>query len=359
MGVETMSFCSRLEITRRDDHRRRDASQTTSLGRAVRWSVGLALIILSVLVEGCALPPLKSVRPVESVAPGATPTVPADRVPATTSPIPTTEIGNPATETPRTETPRTGTPTTRTPVPSSTPRPRVDVFIDPGHGGVDTGEIGTTLDGSEVLEKTYTLAVALRTAAVLRSAGRTVVLYRTDDSLPGMVSADYTADGTALTPDGLLANLQRRIDAANASHARVLLSIHFNAFSDPSVGGSETYYDGARPFASQSEHFANLIQSSWIAALRANAYDTPDRGVGDDQDLQADSFGTLGVSYNHLVLLGPPVPNRLQASNMPGAVIEPLFLSDPTEATAIGQPAMQDLLAHALAKGVEEFLNGH
>ncbi len=212
------------------------------------------------------------------------------------------------------------------------------------------------MNGNVVMEKTLTLAIALRTATLLRNAGLNVALYRTDDSLPGTVRSDYTADQSALTPKGLLANLQNRIDRANASGARVMLSIHFNAFDDPAVGGSETYYDGARPFATQSERFANLVQETWIAALRANGYDTPDRGVADDQDLVAEDYGTLGVFYHHLVLLGPPVPNRLQASNMPSALIEALFLSDPVEATAINQPTMQDLLARALARAIERYL---
>lgn len=230
------------------------------------------------------------------------------------------------------------------------------VFLDAGHGGVDTGTIGTTEDGQPVEEKTIVLALALRTANHLRADGLTVVLSRTDDSLPGSTPADYTSDGKMLTPDGVLADLQRRIDRANASGAQVLLSIHLNGFTDPSVGGSETFYDAARPFAAQNKQFATLVQDSVIAALRANGYSTPDRGVTDDEDLTTESLGSLDSDYRHLVLLGPAIPGRLRASQMPGALSEPLFLSNPAEATAVSQPATQEILAVAYAHAIETFL---
>jgi N-acetylmuramoyl-L-alanine amidase len=230
------------------------------------------------------------------------------------------------------------------------------VFLDPGHGGVDFGASGHTRAGAPVAEKNLTLAIALNVARRLRQDGISVALSRTDDSLPGATPADYTADGTMLTPDGVLADLQRRIDRANASGALVLLSIHFNAYSDPAIGGSETFYDAARPFAAQNERFAGLVQSSLIDALRAAGYATPDRGITDDSTLQAESLGALQGSYNHLVLLGPAVPGRLRPSQMPGALSEPMFVSNPEEATALVTPEMQDLLAGAYVKAIESYL---
>ncbi len=245
-----------------------------------------------------------------------------------------------------------------TPVPATTPRalPTL-VFLDPGHGGIDTGTIGTADDGTIVYEKNVALALALRTADHLRQDGIGVVLSRTDDSLPGVSSADYTSDGKMLTPDGVLADLQRRIDRANGSNARVLLSIHLNGFSDPSIGGAETFYDSARSFGDDNKRLATLIQESLISTLRAHDYNTPDRGVTDDQDLQIESLGSLVGNYNHLVLLGPAVPGRLRASTMPGALSEPLFLSNPPEATAVLDPAFQDLIASSYAKAIEQFLD--
>ena len=234
----------------------------------------------------------------------------------------------------------------------------IQVFLDPGHGGVDTGAIGTSETGAVVYERDMTLALALRAAARLRADGIGVALSRSDASLPGAVASDYTSDGTLLTPQGVLADLQRRIDRANASGARVFLSIHLNGFSDPAVAGTQTFYDGARPFASQNLAVATLVQQSVISSLRARGYTTPDRGVMDDQNLQAESLGALSGSYNHLILLGPGIPGTLRPTTMPGALIEVLYLSNPPEATAIAQPAMQDLLGTAIAQGIEQYLRG-
>jgi len=174
--------------------------------------------------------------------------------------------------------------------------------------------------------------------------------------LPGSTPADYSPDGNMLTPDGVLADLQRRIARANAAGARVFLSVHLNAYSDPSVGGSETFYDSARPFADENQQFAQLVQSSLIGALRAHGYVTPDRGITDDASLQTEDLGALQGAYNHLVLLGPAVPGKLRPTQMPGALSEPMFVSDPDEATALTQPDVQNLLAGAYAEAIEQFL---
>jgi len=235
----------------------------------------------------------------------------------------------------------------------------VDAFIDPGHGGVDDGATGVTSDGRPVAEKTITLAIALQTAAMLEADGFRVALSRTDDSLPDLQPGDLTAEGDALTPDGVLHDLQRRIDRANASGARVLLSIHLNSFDDPEVGGAETIYDASRPFADQNLQFAQLVQQHVVAALHQAGYPVEDRGVVNDSDLVGgESLGVLPASYHHLVLLGPELPGLVNPSQMPGALSEPLFISNPKEATLATNPAIQQALARAYADAIEAFLRG-
>jgi N-acetylmuramoyl-L-alanine amidase len=233
------------------------------------------------------------------------------------------------------------------------------VFLDPGHGGIDQGTSGTTADGGAVNEKTISLAIAQLTAQQLRSDGIGVALSRTDDSLPGTQPADYTTDGTALTPEGVFNDLQRRVDRANASGAQVFLSIHLNAFTDPAVGGNETFYDSGRPFSDQNVRIAQLVQDSVTAALRAHGYNVVDRGTSDDTSLQGDNLGAVGMRYAHLVVLGPDVPGHLRATAMPGALSEPLFLTNPGEATLAAMPETQDLIAHAYVTAIETFLRSY
>jgi N-acetylmuramoyl-L-alanine amidase len=235
-------------------------------------------------------------------------------------------------------------------------QPPALAFIDAGHGGVDVGTQGTGLDGQTVFEKTVSLAIAKRVSEILRSDGISSVLSRADDSLPESTPADFTPDGRLLTPEGVLHDLQRRVDRANASGAIVLLSIHLNAFTDPAVGGSETFYDMDRTFAEDNRRFAGLVQASVVSTLRDAGYADLDRGTTDDSSLETDGFGTLGIPYHHLILLGPAVPGKLRPSQMPGALSEPLFLSNPIEAGLATQPDTQQALARAYASAIEQFL---
>lgn len=231
------------------------------------------------------------------------------------------------------------------------------VYLDPGHGGVDTGTQGYTSSGQLVYEKTVVLQIAQRTATMLRQDGITVVMTRTSDTDPCAQASDYTSDGSALTPQGVLSDLQCRINKANAAHAQVLLSIHMNAYSDPSVGGSETFYDSTRSFGAENQQLAGLIQNHLMQALHSQGYTTPDRGITDDTQLQVESLGAMPSNYNHLVMLGPGSPGKLTPSQMPGALCEVFFLTDPSEATAVVQPQMQNLVAGAFALALEQFLS--
>lgn len=230
------------------------------------------------------------------------------------------------------------------------------VYLDPGHGGVDSGTSGVTNEGVPVDEKTVVLQIALRLAQRLRADGLTVVMTRTTDADPCIKAGDLAPDGESLTAAGVLDDLQCRIDKANASKAQVLLSLHMNSYSDPSVSGTETFYDSARSFAGQNQQFAELVQQNLMDALHAQGYSTPDRGVSADSQTGEESMGTLPSSYNHLVLLGPGVPGQLVPSQMPGALTEIFFLSNPNEATAVTEPGVQDVIADALADAIEAFL---
>ena len=231
------------------------------------------------------------------------------------------------------------------------------VYLDPGHGGVDPGTSGTDIHERAIDEKTVALEIARQTAKRLENDGIGVALSRWDDSTPDAVDSDFTGDGGMFTPEGVLHDLQHRVDRANASGAHVLLSIHLNAFTDPSIGGSQTFYDAARPFADQSERFARLIQASVVSSLRSHGVNVVDRGIADDASLVGENFGSLGVTYPHLILLGPPIDGRLRASQMPGALSEPLYLSNPDEATAAGQPDVVAALANGYADAIEAYLH--
>lgn len=226
------------------------------------------------------------------------------------------------------------------------------VFIDPGHGGPDPGVVGMA-GGRQVLEKDVSLAVATRLEALLRADGYRVVMSRVADSSVAKLSVADTLSG-ALTAAGVHRDLLARAACANAASSAVLLSIHFNAFDDPSVGGAETFFDSARPFAAQSKRLATDIQNAVVAAIG-----NQDRGVWTDDQLVAPALTPAGSTYGHLIELGPAAAGWVDnPSRMPGALVEPLFLTNPAEARYAADPAGQDRIAAALKKGLEAYLEG-
>jgi N-acetylmuramoyl-L-alanine amidase len=226
------------------------------------------------------------------------------------------------------------------------------VFIDPGHGGLDPGVVGM-VSGQQVLEKDAALAVAARLSDLLRADGYRVVMARTRDSTVIKLS---TADSVlgSLTASAEHRDLAARAACANAAGAAALLSIHFDAFGDPSVGGTETFYDSARTFVVESHRLAVNVQAALVSALR-----TSDRGVWTDDQLAAPTLTSSGSTYGHLIELGPMSAGWVDdPSRMPGALVEPLFLTNPAEARLASDPSGQQKIAVALEAGLVTFLTG-
>src|SRR2546429_6230424 len=226
------------------------------------------------------------------------------------------------------------------------------VFIDPGHGGLDPGVVGVA-GGRQVLEKDVTLAVATRLTSLLRADGYRVVLSRTADSSVSKLSASDSVAG-AMTGSAVHRDLVARTLCANAGAASVLISIHFDAFDDPSVGGTETFYDPVRPFAGENKRLANDLQAAVVVALG-----TSDRGVWTDEQLSAPTLSAAGGQYGHLIELGPAAAGWVDSpSQMPGALIEPMFLTNSAEARVASQPAGQQKGAAALRAGLQKVFSG-
>lgn len=230
--------------------------------------------------------------------------------------------------------------------------PRAVVMLDAGHGGPDPGSLGTTVDGREVAEKELTLAVTLAVAARLRDGGVTAVLSRATDDLGSTLESDDLQDG-ALTTAASQEDLVGRVRCANLARADALVSIHFNSFDDPGVSGTETLYDTDRALAPRSRALAQALQADIRAGLASMGRPSPDRGVIDDS-----SGGEAGGG--HLVLLGPRIPGRVdEPSAMPGALVEPLFMTSPPDLSTVATPRGIDVLAGAIHTGIEDYLGGN
>ncbi len=186
----------------------------------------------------------------------------------------------------------------------------VTIVVDPGHGGPDTGAIGPT--GTR--EKNNTLAIGLNLAGLLRSAGAQVIMTRSTDVTP--------AKGTYSE----LSDLQARVKIANDQKADLYISLHNDAFSNPTVGGISTFYSSSSSVAAKSKALATSIQSELVKAISFNS-----RGVKD---------AAFYVIKN---------------TKMPAVLVEVGFISNPTEEQLLRSPEFQRKAALGVYQGILRF----
>ena len=237
------------------------------------------------------------------------------------------------------------------------------VFLDAGHGGIDPGGVGTTQSGATIYEADETLPVELDAMALLRAKGFRVVVSRTKSTTVVRLKAADESGGV-LTLQGSHDDVVARDICANDAEARALVGIYFDAGGSPQNAGSLTAYDAARPFAAANLTLATLVQNDVLAGMNAQGWGIPNDGVLPDTTLGSyvgdpSSGGIAGeaASYNHLLLLGPALSGYFSnPSDMPGAVIEPLYLTDPFEGSIASSKQGQMVIARGIAEAVERFL---
>ncbi|MGH3165247.1 MAG: N-acetylmuramoyl-L-alanine amidase family protein [Trebonia sp.] len=228
------------------------------------------------------------------------------------------------------------------------------VFLDAGHGGIDPGGVGTTQAGASVSESMVNLDIELDAMGVLRAQGYRVVVSRTRNTTVTKLTPGDT-DGGLLTSQGVRGDVAARDVCANMAGATVLVGIYMDSGS-PWNAGCVTGYDQDRPFAADNQRLANLLQSDVLDAMNAHGWDIPNEGVQPDTQLGS-ATDAAAESYDHLMLLGPSKAGYFATpSQMPGALIEPLFLTDPFEASIAASTHGQQVIASALAKAIKRYL---
>jgi hypothetical protein len=99
--------------------------------------------------------------------------------------------------------------------------------------------------------------------------------------------------------------------------------------------------------------------------MSAQGWDIPDEGVVPDDDVgsyvgspTSPGLGAEAADYDHLLLLGPAMSGYFSTpSGMPGAVIEPLYITDPFEGSIAASEHGQQVIAAGIAHAVEQFLS--
>jgi N-acetylmuramoyl-L-alanine amidase len=317
------------------------------------WSVVAASVLAPSLLVACtehagrsASPPLSEPAAVASVQPSTVASPPASIVPAL--------VGVEATESPVDAANFPAGACVR--FSSDGVNKGATIFLDAGHGGPDPGGYGPQTNGRTIEEKTVTLAVVRYAAAALHKLGFTVVVSRTTDTAVAKLTAS-DRNGTLLTVAGLHADLVARVRCADEAHANVLVSVHANSGGSSLDAGSLTTYDAARTFSAANLLLAQLLQKNILAQLNSRGWAIPDAGVLADTDV-GNAVSAAGANYGHLIILGPAAAGFLATpSSMPGALIEPLFLTDPFEANVAASAAGQALIANGIVVAVQQFLH--
>jgi N-acetylmuramoyl-L-alanine amidase len=219
------------------------------------------------------------------------------------------------------------------------------VFLDAGHGGIDPGGVGATADGQTIHEADETLPVELDAMALLRAKGYRVVVSRAKASTVLRLGPADT-DAGVLSVLGAHDDVAARDVCANDARANILVGIYFDAGGSSQNAGSITAYDADRPFSAANIKLAGLLQADVLADMDAQGWDIPNDGTGPDTSLgsiagnPADGgLAAAAAAYDHLLLIGPAAAGYFSnPSEMPGAVIEPLYITDPFEGSIANGP---------------------
>ena len=171
------------------------------------------------------------------------------------------------------------------------------VILDAGHGGKDKGA-----HWYGISEKTLTLDVAKRVESLLKKKGITVAMTRKTDRFISIKDRAYLA---------------------NKYSDSIFVSIHFNAHTNSSVKGIETFY-----ISSKGKKLAKSIQNRLARRINTN-----DRG---------------SKKYHYAVLT---------KTKGVAALVECGFISNRWEGTRCASSWFRDILAQDIASGIASYCN--
>ena len=170
------------------------------------------------------------------------------------------------------------------------------IYLDPGHGGADTGALK-----AGIAEKDINLDIAKKTAAILTKKGLHVELTRWQDST---------------------VSLQERVEMANCKDTDIFVSIHINSSVKPEVYGIETHY-----YTENGYEVANVIHKSIMSKV-----------TGKDRGLFKSKFYVI----NH--------------TEAPSVLLELGFISNDNERNSLLTEERKSKSAEAIADGIIEYL---
>lgn len=182
------------------------------------------------------------------------------------------------------------------------------VIIDAGHGGFDPGKTGANGEN----EKDINLKIASYLQQYLEQSGAVAIITRSDDSALG---------------DSKKADMSCRKSIVNDSGGDILISIHQNSFTSKKAAGAQVFYYKT---STEGKRLAESIQQSLIDTV--------------------DSENTRAAKPNSDYYV-------LRTTEIPAAIVECGFLSNPEEEKKLNDDEYQQKTAWAIYKGILNYFN--
>ena len=184
------------------------------------------------------------------------------------------------------------------------------IYLDPGHGGKDSGAFY-----KNVKESTLNLKISNKIMKELKKDGAVVYLTRYGDYDLSVTNASNRKRS----------DLSRRANIINKAGCDLYLSIHLNADVDTTWTGAQAYYDTIN---SENKIIAEIYQEEFVRYLNSK------RKAKEDSTLY--------------------LQRRI---TKPGVLLELGFLSNPNERALLQDEKYQNKIAEAVRKGTVKYFN--
>lgn len=189
------------------------------------------------------------------------------------------------------------------------------IVLDPGHGGVDPGAIGT--NGAE--EKDINLSIALCLRDILTANGWEVIMTRDEDI--AINDPQYKKISQVKTSD-----LKKRLQIFEEHPEAIAITIHQNHFTQERYNGAQMFYGRKNP---ESQLIAEAIQT----AFREN--------------LQPENSRAIKRSTSDVYIL--------HNATVPAVLVECGFLSNASECALLCDEEYQQKTAFTIYCGLLEY----
>jgi N-acetylmuramoyl-L-alanine amidase len=218
------------------------------------------------------------------------------------------------------------------------------IMIDPGHGGEDPGATGP----SGLHEKDVVLAIGREVKKILDSYGYKTYMTRNED---------------IFIPLGV------RVAKARKLRADVFISIHADAFTNPSAKGTGVYAlnpkgatSAAAKYLAQTQNAADSIGGvSYSTDKNVNntLFDlTQTATINDSLKLGKDVLNQLGKINNlHKGSVDQANFAVLKAPDIPSILVETAFISNPVEERLLSSKDFRQKMANSIASGIKDYLS--